>query len=80
MQNPRSCYGKMSPSTVTVDPVRRDPGKVFRYRVDRPYAPVSDRPETANREAWLECTSCPDFDTFYRLSVATLLMEIAQKL
>ena len=80
MENRKSCYGKMCPSIVTVAPTRTDKGKAFNYKVDQPYVPLSPRQETVNYEAWRECTGCPDFDTCFRLSVGSLLMEMAQKL
>jgi hypothetical protein len=80
VENRKSCYGKMYPSIVTAAPTRTDNGKVFSYEVDQPYVALSPRQETVNYEAWRECTGCPDFDTCFRLSVGTLLMEIGQKL
>ena len=80
MENRKSCYGKMYPSIVTVAPTRTDKGKVFNYKVDQPYVPPSHREETVKNEAWRECTGCPEFDTCFRVSAGTLLMEIAQKL
>lgn len=80
MEKTKNCYGKMYPSIVTMAPTRTDKGKVFNYEVDHAYAPLNHRPDPVNFEAWRECAGCPDLDACYRLSVGTLLMEIAQKL
>jgi len=75
-----NCKGKMFPTTIQTLHNKPTCGKVFGYLVDQPGLAVRGRSVTVNREAWNKCIACSEFDTCYRLSVATLLMEMAVKM
>lgn len=53
--------------------------KVFGYSVDHPGMVATNRVATVNREAWQHCLECPELDGCYRLSIGTVLMELALK-
>jgi hypothetical protein len=77
MERPSACYGKMFPATLVKTANRQVKAKVFGYRVDHTGVVETRRTVTTDREAWRECTRCPDLDNCFRLSTGTLLMEIA---
>lgn len=73
----KHCYGKMFP------PVIRQPdnvtvaGKVLSYRVEHPGVTATDRSVSVDEESWRRCVTCQEHETCYRLSISTLLLEIA---
>jgi len=79
MKTQAECYGKMFPDVIHMvhnEPVR---GKVFGYRVDQPGIGVTHRAAPVNREEWQHCLECPEFAGCYRLSIGTVLIELAVK-
>lgn len=79
MNSEADCYGKMFSSVVDMAYSEPVAGKVFGYRVDYPGQVATNQVATVNREAWQGCLECPELDGCYRLSVGTLLMELAVK-
>jgi hypothetical protein len=77
MKNEPDCYGRMFPPLISLAHNETVAGKVFGYQVEHPGIAVTRRAVTTNREAWRHCLECPDFDSCYRLSAGTALMEIA---
>jgi len=76
MKDEPDCYGKMFPSVLGIAHNRFTTGRVFGYEADYPGG-VATKAVTVNEEAWHHCLGCPNFDTCYRLSAGTALMEIA---
>lgn len=79
MNGKQECYGKMFPSIVEMAHNRLVSGKVFGYEVDYPGQAAQKRDTAVDREAWQKCLECADLDGCYRLSVGTMLMELAVK-
>ena len=79
MNNEADCYGGMFPPLIPLTHNKTVAGKVFGYRVEHPGIVVTKREVTTNREAWRQCLQCSDFDSCYRLSTGTALMEMALK-
>ena len=77
MSVPAECYGKMFPSTFSVERNREIRGKVFRCRVNVPGMAVTSREVGFDQEAWEGCMACPDFEGCYRVSTGVLLLEKA---
>ena len=72
-----SCYGKIFPPVKTLAHNKEVVGKVFSYRIQHD-GMIADTPAMrVNRDAWENCTTCKDFDGCYRLSVATILMDMS---
>ena len=79
MNHDQKCYGKMFPSVVEMAYNRPVAGKVFGYEVDYHGQVAHRRDTTVDRNAWQKCLECPDLDGCYRLSIGTMLMELAAK-
>jgi hypothetical protein len=77
MQQPSACYGKMFPSILVTTANQDVRGQVFGYRVEHTGVVESRRAVTTDPEAWGRCAACPDFESCFRLSSGTLLMEMA---
>jgi hypothetical protein len=72
-----SCYGGLFPETLVKAPNQDVKGRVFGYRLDHHGVVESGLTVTTDRDAWHACTTCPELDGRYRLSVGRMLMEIA---
>ena len=71
------CYGHLFPPLATLVTNRDVAGVVFRYEIEQ-RGPIPTQRSTGLKEsAWDRCTACVDFDTCYRLSLGSLLMDIA---
>lgn len=79
MKSKANCYGKMFPDVMHMVHNEAITGKVFGYRVDHPGISVTHRATTINREQWQRCLECSELDGCYRLSIGTILMELAAK-
>jgi len=79
MKAHETCFGHLFPSVAAIVRDRDVRGKVFGYRVTQTGVIPVDFALTADESAWDECTSCPEFDSCYRFSVAKLLMELAAR-
>ena len=79
MRTKADCYGKMFPDVVHLVDNEEVTGRVFGYRVDRPGVAVTNRIAAVNREEWQHCLECPELEGCYRLSIGTMLMELAVK-
>jgi hypothetical protein len=79
MNSEQECYGKMFPSIVEVVHDKPVAGRVFGFEADYSGQVARKRDATVNRDAWRECLRCRDFDSCYRLSMGTILMELAVK-
>ena len=79
MSSEQECYGKMFPSVVEMVHDKPVAGEVFGYEVDYPGQVAHRRDTMVNRDAWRKCLECSEFDGCYRLSTATMLMELAVK-
>ena len=79
MKHASGCYGKMYPATLLKVANREVMGKVFGYRVDHSGVVETRRTVSTDLGAWEQCIQCPDFDSCYRLSAGTLLMELAAR-
>ena len=79
MNSEQECYGKMFPSIVEMVHDRPAAGKVFGFEVDYSGQVAWKRDATVSLDAWRECLGCSDFDSCYRLSTGTILMELAVK-
>ena len=77
MGNENKCYGAMFPSAVVMVHNQAVSGQVFGYRVDYGGAVVQKREVLVNRSGWDKCLHCPDMESCYRLSMGSLLMELA---
>lgn len=75
MKEAPECYGKMFPSVLTLAQNKEVNGQVFGYRVDHPGIVARGCEIKADRQAWDKCQDCPGFESCYRLSTGTLLME-----
>ncbi len=71
------CYGHLFPPVASLASNQDVAGAVFRYRVEQTGTVTTVRSTAVDSTAWDKCTACADFDTCYRLSVGTLLMDIA---
>lgn len=80
MSHEQGCYGKMFPSVVETAHNRPTSGRVFGYQIDYAGQVAGTRAATVDRDAWQKCLDCPDFDSCYRLSEGTMLMELAVKM
>ncbi len=68
------CYGSMFPTGNR----RQHPGKVFSLQIVGPAGVLPPACKVVtDRNAWIECLQCADFDSCYKLSMATLLLETA---
>ncbi len=79
MRFERQCYGKMFPSVVDMDHNQPIAGEVFGYEVTYSGQVAQKRCATLNKAAWEQCLECLDLDGCYRVSVGTMLMELAVK-
>jgi len=79
MNTQRTCYGKMFPDVIHLVDNEEVTGRVFGYRVDRPGVAVTNRSAAVNKEEWQRCVECPEFEGCYRLSIGTVLVELAIK-
>jgi hypothetical protein len=69
------CYGGLFPRVPVV--AQNVAGKVFGCKVEQRII-ISPAPTVSvNNEAWDNCARCGEFETCYRLSLGTLLMDIA---
>jgi len=73
------CYGRLFPPVGTIVHHQDVAGKVFGYRVDHPGVTSTGHKTSVNLPAWEECGACADFDRCYRLSLGTLLTELATR-
>ena len=73
------CYGKMFPSIVEFAHNKNVMGRVFEYRLDYTGLAAQTRDAIVDRKAWQGCSECPQMDGCYRLSMGTMLMELAVK-
>ena len=76
MSSNLDCYGKMFPSVA--GPVQDGTvrGKVFGFRLGVPGV-VAPRQAAVDLEAWQQCVACPSFDACHRLSIGSVLLEMA---
>ena len=74
------CYGKMFPSLVEMAHNRQVAGKVFGYELTYEGQVAARRAATLNRDAWERCLECRDLEGCYRLSVGTMLMDLALRM
>lgn len=79
MNSEQECYGKMFPSIVEMVHDKPAAGRVFGFEVDYSGQVARKRDATVKRDAWRECLGCSEFDSCYRLSTGTILMELAVK-
>lgn len=79
MNTELACYGKMFPGVIEMAHNKPVMGKVFGYRAGYTGGVAANRVVTVNREDWKRCLDCPELDGCYRLSVGTMLMELAVK-
>jgi len=77
MNRESECYGKLFPSIVEMAHNRPVVGKVFGSEVNYSGQVADKRAATVDRDAWQKCLECCDLDGCYRLSPATMLMELA---
>ena len=72
-----ACYGHLFPSVAGLATNRNVAGAVFRYLIRQPGPMTTECSMEIDTGAWDRCTACPEFDTCYRLSVGSLLMDLA---
>jgi hypothetical protein len=51
-------------------------GKAFGFRINQPGMVVTERLVETKLAQWDECTECPEFANCYKLSLATLVLEL----
>ncbi len=73
------CYGKMFPDIIPLARNQTVAGKVFGYRTAQSGLAVTQRIAIANHAEWQGCLECHDWDGCYRLSIGSMLMQIAVK-
>ncbi len=79
MNRVQECYGKMFPSDVEMAHNEAVAGKVFGYRLDYSGQVAQRRDTTVDAVAWEKCLECCELGGCYRLSIGTMLMELAVK-
>jgi len=79
MNSERECYGKMFPSVIEIAHNTSIAGKVFGYELCYSGQAVQKRGITVSQDAWRECLKCLSMDDCYRMSIGTMLMELAVK-
>lgn len=75
MKEALECYGKMFPSILALAHNRKVSGTVFGYEIDHPGIVTRGCQISTDQEAWEKCGQCPAFESCYRLSTGTLLIE-----
>jgi hypothetical protein len=74
----KDCYGRMFPSTLTLQTDRPVSGKAFSYEVTKAGGTfVSRRSVAVNVPEWDDCVKCAEFDPCYKLSMGRLALETA---
>ncbi|QDV58742.1 hypothetical protein Mal33_47670 [Rosistilla oblonga] len=71
----KTCFGKIFPRRVgSGDPM----GKVFSIRNDESHGMIQSKPHIeTDIKQWDACRKCPEFESCYQLSMATVAMETA---
>lgn len=77
MSETPSRYGGLFPETLVKASNQDVKSRVFGYHLDHHGVVESGRTVTTDRDAWHACTTCPELDGCYRLSVGRILMDIA---
>ena len=79
MNRVQECYGKMFPSVVGMAHNKAVAGKVFGYQLDYSGQVAQGRDTTVDGVAWEKCLECRELEGCYRLSIGTMLMDLAVK-
>ncbi|QDT07396.1 hypothetical protein K227x_58230 [Rubripirellula lacrimiformis] len=71
----KPCLGKIFPKHVGIG---EQAGKVFSVRIDPPAGMMRARTESEiDIQQWDDCQRCPEFESCYPLSMATLALQTA---
>ena len=79
MNREQECYGKMFPSIAEMVHFKPIKGQVFGYHLDYSGQVAQKRDATVDHDAWQRCLECAELDGCYRLSIGTMLMDLAVK-
>lgn len=71
----RDCYGKLFPDFTRLKHGEQQDGQAFSAVIAGAGTGAQKRNLDVKTDAWLKCSSCPDYRSCYELSVAKMLMN-----
>ena len=75
MKSGPECYGGLFPDLAHMRYREECRGRAFSTMISSPGTGPHGRRLQLDRDAWDECVQCPDHQTCYELSLATLMMN-----